>query len=160
MTFDRTENWWNARLCTAWCSSVRTGVLGNNKNIYHAIKPQHEMPLSVWVCMCLKGRNVFPVCLASEIDFLSLPTLLYLLSVLDLFNNVFKNDSIKKKRIFTYKYRCTNVKYQIIIHSNYFRYHTWNKNKKSMNLIIITSASKTKLRPFLEGKNIVSKNEC
>ena len=58
------------------------------------------MPLSVWVCMCLKGRNVFPVCLASEIDFLSLPTLLYLLSVLDLFNNVFKNDSILKQFFF------------------------------------------------------------
>ena len=120
MTLDRTENWWNPRLCTAWCSSVRTGLLGNNKNIYHAIKPQHEMPLSVWVCICLKGRNVFPVCslthkphfcLALEIDFLSLPTLLLLIISLTIFSKMTQY----WKHFFNYMYRCTNVKYQITI---------------------------------------------
>ena len=173
MTLDRTENWWNARLCTAWCSSVRTGLLGNNKNIYHAIKPQHEMPLSVWVCMCLKGRNVFPVCslthkphfcLASEIDFLSLPTLLLLIICIgSLFKQLFSKicNSILKPFFFTYKYRCPNVKYQIIIsiivHSNYFR--TWNKNKKRAWIwLLLPLLAKQNYGPFLEGKNIVSKN--
>ena len=162
MTLDRTENWWNPRLCTAWCSSVRTGLLGNNKNIYHAIKPQHEMPLSVWVCICLKGRNVFPLthkphfCLALEIDFLSLPTLLLLIISLTIFSKMTQY----WKHFFNYMYRCTNVKYQITISItlNYFRYHTWNKNKKRAWIwLLLPLLVKQNYGPFLKARTLWAK---
>ena len=166
MTLDRTENWWNARLCTAWCSSVRTGLLGNNKNIYHAIKPQHEMPLSVWVCMCLKGRNVFPVCslthklhfcLASELILFLYLLYFYFLSVSYLiFNNVFKNDLILNIFFFTYKYRCTNVKYQIIMYF-YFVVIPETKIKRAWIWLLLSLQAKQNYGPFLKARTLWAK---
>ena len=81
----------------------------------------------------------------------------YFLSVLDLFNNVFKNDLILNIFFFTYKYRCTNVKYQIIMYFYFVVIPETKIKKRAWIWLLLSLLAKQNCGPFLKARTLWAK---